>query len=301
MNSEFQFDQEFFSAARKGFRSLPEDEQNEIRNFVESSISKRGFFTSETGEEDIYVSAFGVLLYSLIGIDKNKEAMTKYLRSKGDAEGMDFLHVVSLARAWRFYPHESLEIGSYSKIAEKLTYNRCADQLWNQAKGTHFGSVYGTFLSIAAYQDLGLSVPEEIKLIEGIKNLRCKDGAFGTDKSSESSTTPATAFALLVLNFLEESYDYEVSWLLKQQYSDGGFLAVSQMPFSDVQSTVYTVMALAAAAPNELKKIAPKVQSFLDSMKVEGGYRGHLKEEKSSIENTAFALAGLGFLASLAE
>ncbi|MCM8540475.1 MAG: terpene cyclase/mutase family protein [Lentisphaeraceae bacterium] len=296
MNSGFQFDQEFFSSARKGFRSLPEQEQNEIRTFVENSISEKGFFTAESGKEDIYTSAFGVLLCALTGVDKNEEAMTKYLRSKGDGEGMDFLHVVSLARAWRFYPHDSLEIGSYNKIAEKLEYNRCADKMWNQARGTHFGSVYGTFLAIAAYQDLGLSVPEEMKLIEGLRGLRCIDGAFGTDKSSESSTTPATAFALLILNFLEESHDYEISWLLKQQHSDGGFLAVSQMPFSDIQSTVYTVMALSATESEELADIAPKVTTFIESMKVKGGYRGHLKEEKCSIENTIFALAGLGFL-----
>ena len=297
MNSEFQFDQEFFSAARRGYRSLPESEQGEIREFVESSISDSGYFSSESGKEDIYVSALGVLLCSLIGTDKNKDAMTKYLRSKGEGEGMDFLHVASLSRAWRFYPHESLEIGGYNKIAEKLEYNRCSDKMWNQAKGTHFGSVYGTFLAIAAYQNLGLSVPEEAKLVEGLRGLRCKDGAFGTDKSSENSTTPATAFALLILNFLEESFDYEISWLLKQQHADGGFLAISQMPFSDIQSTVYTVMALAAAKPDALDGIGSKVRGFIESMKVVGGYRGHQKEESPSIENTIFALAGLGFLA----
>lgn len=296
MNSGFQFDQEFFSAARKGFRSLTEQEQGEIRAFIEDSITEKGCFLAESGEEDIYTSAFGFLLCAICGIDKNEEAMTKYLRSKGDGEGLDFLHVASLARAWRFYPHDSLEIGSYNKIAEKLEYNRCSDKMWNQAKGTHFGSVYGTFLAIAAYQDLGLEVPDEIKLVEGIKGLRCKDGAFGTDKSSESSTTPATAFALLILNFLEESHDFEVSWLLKQQHSDGGFLAVSQMPFSDIQSTVYTVMALVACETEELEKIAPQIKSFIESMKVKGGFRGHLKDGNCGIENTLFALAGLGFL-----
>ena len=296
MNSEFEFDQEFFSAARRGLRSLPEQEQDEIKAFVENSLNDDGFFCDESGQEDLYISSFGVLLVSLLGIDKNADALSAYLRSKGDGEGLDFLHVVSLARAWRFYSHDSLEIGSYSKIAEKIEYNRCSDLLWNQAKGTHFGSVYGTFLAIAAYQDLGLSIPEEAKLAAGMKVLKCKDGAYGTDKASEYSTTPATAFAVLILNFLEESYDFQLSWLLKQQHSDGGFLAVSQMPFSDVQSTVYAIMALAASESEELSKIAPKAKEFLMSMKVEGGFRGHQKESKSGIENTIFALAGLGFL-----
>jgi len=296
MNSEFQFDQEFFSAARRGLRSLPEQEQNQIKAFVENSINKKGFFADDQGQEDLYISSFGVLLISLLGIDKNSEKVTDYLRYKGDGEGLDFLHVVSLARAWRFYSHDSLEIGSYNKIAEKLEYNRCSDKLWNQAKGTHFGSVYGTFLAIAAYQDLGLSVPEEAKLVAGMKALRSKDGAYGTDKTSEVSTTPATAFAILILNFLEESHDYELSWLLKQQHGDGGFLAVSQMPFSDIQSTVYAVLALAAASPEDLKKIAPQVKEFILSMQVDGGFKGHQKESTSGIENTIFALAGLGFV-----
>ena len=296
MNSEFQFDQEFFSAARRGLRSLPEQEQNQIRAFVENALHEDGYFTDESGQEDLYITSFGVLLGSLLGVDKNTESLTSYLRSKGDGEGLDFLHVVSLARAWRFYAHDSLEIGSYSKIAEKIEYNRCSDLLWNQAKGTHFGSVYGTFLAIAAYQDLGLSVPEEAKLAAGMKVLKCKDGAYGTDKASEYSTTPATAFAILILNFLEESHDFELSWLLKQQHSDGGFLAVSQMPFSDVQSTVYAIMAMAACESEELSNISSGARDFLLSMKLNDGFRGHQKESKSGIENTLFALAGLGFL-----
>lgn len=297
MNSEFQFDQEFFSAARRGLRSLPEEKQSEIKAFVENSIQDKGFFADDAGNEDFYLSSFGVLLSSLLGIEKNSENMTNYLRSKGNGEGLDFLHVVSLARAWRFYSHDSLEIGSYNKIAEKLEYNRCSDKLWNQAVGTHFGSVYGTFLAIAAYQDLGLSVPDEGKLAEGMRALKCKDGAYGTDKASEYSSTPATAFAVLILNFLEESHDFFVSWLLKQQHTDGGFLAVSQMPFSDIQSTVYAVMALAASSPEALNEIAGEVKEFIMSMQVDGGFRGHQKESKSGIENTIFALAGLGFLA----
>jgi len=295
MNSEFQFDQEFFSAARRGLRSLSAEDQQEIKNFIETELTDGGFFTSAKGEPDLYITALGVLLSSLLGVEKNAEATTRYLRSKGNGEGLDFIYVVSLARAWRFYPHDSLEIGSYSKIAEQLEYSRCADNLWNQAFGTHYGSVYGTFLALASYQNLGLSVPDEAKLANSMKVLRSDDGAFGTDRGAVNATTPATSFAALILNFLEEPHEFEISWLLKQQHSDGGFLAVPQMPFSDIQSTFYTAMALAATAPEKLKEIAEQIKKFAFSMRAPGGFRGHLKEENSSIESTVFALACIGF------
>ena len=297
MNSEFEFDQEFFSAARKGLRSLSEQDRAEIKEYIEGALCSDGYFVNESGESDLYISAFGIMLSNLLSIDKAAGATAEYLRSKGDGEGLDFLHVASLTRAWRFFSHDSLEIGSFSKIAEKLEYNHCADKLWNQANGTHFGSVYGTYLAISSYQNLGLSVPDESKLVEPMKNLRSKDGAFGTDRGAENGTTPSTSFAALILNFIEESNDFEISWLLKQQHSDGGFLAISQMPFSDIQSTVYVIMALAASCPEKLSEISQGASKFIHSMKVKGGFRGHLKEEKAGIENTIFALAGLGFLA----
>jgi hypothetical protein len=294
--SEVQIDQEFFSAARRGLKLLASEEQVLLKKAVEDKILVNGSFPDDAGEDDLYSTSFGVQLSTLLKVDRNKANTTKYLRKFDDGLGLGFLHLVSLTRCWRFYEHDSLEIGNYSKMVEKLEYNHCADGAWNQAAGTHFSSVYGTFLAIAAYQNLDQSIPGELKIIEALKELRSADGAFGTDQGGTHGTTPSTAFATIILEFLEENTDYCVSWLLKQQHGDGGFLAVSKMPFGDMQSTVYTLMALHLAAPDKFASVAPAAKKFILSLQTPRGFCGHIKEEHSTLENTFLALVGLGLI-----
>ena len=294
--SEVLIDQEFFSAARRGLKALSDSDKSSIAAFVENSILKSGGFAGETEEADIYMTSFGIQLCTLLKINQKSSEMTAFLQSLGHGNRLDFLHVISLSRAWRFYSHDSLDVGYYSKIAEKIEYNRCIDGAWNQASGTHHSSVYGTFLALAGYQNLDQSVPEEAKIVAAMKGLKSADGAYGTDHGATSGTTPSTAFAAVILSYMEESTDFCISWLQKQQHSDGGFLAVSRMPFSDLQSTVYTLMALRTAAPDVLKKVSPEAERFLLSMKRSNGFIPHCKEENVTVENTFLGLAGLGLL-----
>jgi len=290
------FDQEFFNAARRGLRSFSNEEREQLKTFVEDKILEDGSFAGFKNESDLYMSSFGFALQTLLHSDKYSEASTAYLQSKDHGENLDFLHIVSLSRCWRFYSHASLESGIHEKIAEKLEYNRCNDGAWNQASGTHFSSVYGFYLAIAAYQNLDVSAPDEVKLVKTLKGLKSKDGYFGTDHGAVSASTPATAMAILLLNYLEEPNALFVDWLLKQQHSDGGFRAVAQMPFSDTQSTVYALFALSVAAPEEFAKVKGDAGKFLLSMKKEGGFLGHCRDTESNVENTYFALAGLGLI-----
>jgi prenyltransferase beta subunit len=296
MTENINYEQDFFSAARNGLKKLNPAEQDSLKSFLESKIQDGGFFANAEGKSDFYTSSFGICLSQLLGITKNNEATAQSLRKMETGEGFDFLHLSSLTRSWRFFTHDSLEVGHYSKIAENLEDNRTKDGLWNQAFGTHFGSIYGTYLAILSYQNLSQAIPEEGKIADALKNLISKDNAYGTDKGADNGSTPATAMATTLLHYMEEPYDFCVSWLLKQQHSDGGFRAVSQMPFSDVQSTVYTVQALKYAAPDELKKISSSIEKFLMSMKKENGFTGHCKDTYTDIENTYFALAGLGMI-----
>jgi prenyltransferase beta subunit len=294
--SEVLIDQEFFSAARRGLKTLSEEEFSSFKSAVENAVLDNGAYAGEAGDADIYMTAFGVQLLTLLKSAKNSEQTTSYLQSLGQGNGLDFLHVISLSRAWRFYTHDSLDVGSYSRIAEKIEYNRCVDGAWNQASKTHFSSVYGTFLALAGYQNLDQSVPEEAKIIAAMKGLKSSDGAFGTDQGAESGTTPGTSFAAIILSYMEEPVEFCTSWLQKQQHSDGGFLAVSKMPFSDLQSTVYALMALRLAAPEILKEVSPKAEEFLLSMKRSNGFAVHCKDEKITVENTFLGLAGLGLI-----
>ena len=294
--SEVQIDQEFFSAARRGLKLLSNEEQILLKKAVEDKILVNGAFGDATGEDDLYSTSFGIQLSTLLKIDRNKANTTKYLRKFDDGQGLGFLHLVSLAKCWRFYEHDSLEIGNYSKLIEKIEYNHCLDGAWNQAAGTHFSSVYGTFLGIAAFQNLDQSISGELKIIEALKALKSDDGAFGTDQGATHGTTPSTAFATIILEYLEENTDYGVSWLLKQQHGDGGFLAISKMPFGDMQSTVYTLMALYLAAQDKLASVAPAAKNFILSLQTPTGFRGHRKEEQPSVENTFLALVGLGLI-----
>ena len=160
------FDQQFFSAARRGLRTLSPADKDLLKVSIEEQILEDGSFPGPNNESDIYMSSFGFALQTIFDSDKNSAASTKYLKAQSHGENLAFLHIASLSRCWRFYSHESLSSGLHEKIAEKLEYNRCNDGAWNQASGTHFSSVYVTHLAIATYQDLDIEIPDEIKVIK---------------------------------------------------------------------------------------------------------------------------------------
>ena len=199
---EILFDQQLFSAARRALRNYPESAITKLKLSIKSQLTAEGSFLGLNKEPDVYMSSFGFSLQTLLKVDLKSEESSRYLKSLGHGENLSFLHITSLARSWKFFSNDSLNADFYEKIAEKIEFNRTKDRAWNQASGTHYGSVYGTYLAISAYHNLDLSAPDELKALPALKNLKSKDGVFGIDRGADSGSTPATAMAVILLTYL---------------------------------------------------------------------------------------------------
>src|ERR1700752_4028200 len=76
------------------------DSSDLVYQFVLGQLQSDGGFADRAGRSDLYYTVFG--LESLLALQQAipAEQTTAYLRTFGDGEGLDFVHLTCLARCW---------------------------------------------------------------------------------------------------------------------------------------------------------------------------------------------------------
>src|SRR6266704_1182184 len=270
-----------------------------VRGFLLSQQNPEGGFNDRGGKSDPYYTVFGLEGLNSLQINRPQstvhgpnvayvvERTTNYLRSLGDGTGLDFVHLCSLARCWAailtlgsprerhrhrlpqslglFLSRGSTEIchtDTRDRILRCIESYRTGNGGYNPIPGAAFGTAYGAFLALGAYQDLNQNLPEPLRLVQSLKTLETTDGAWANqrtnsdegratgDRNATQSTQPvlrnhplsgatnATAAAANVLRNLRLPLNLSVGeWLLAQAHPQGGFLAVPGAPLPDLLST----------------------------------------------------------------
>ena len=69
-------------------------------------------------------------------------------------------------------------------VAAQLEAGRSADGGYGSAPGKQDGTLYNAFLTLGAYQDMGMELPDPEALDTSLDRLRTKDGGFANALSS---------------------------------------------------------------------------------------------------------------------
>ena len=83
-------------------RSRPESAQRLaelVRDFLLRQFNEDGGFADRTGESDLYYTVFGIDGLIALQAELPMEKIGSYVRSFGDGEDLDFVHLCCLARA----------------------------------------------------------------------------------------------------------------------------------------------------------------------------------------------------------
>src|SRR5437867_5059783 len=132
------------------------------RRFLYSQVNEDGGFKDRAGKSDLYYTVFGLQgLAALAMLNPEPEpefrdiiARTKrYLEAFGCGEGLDFVHVCSLARCWAAVSSPFSTVAAKADrlgIIERLERWRSDDGGFNPVKGSPFGTAYGAFLALGA-------------------------------------------------------------------------------------------------------------------------------------------------------
>ena len=267
-----------------------------VASYLRERINPDGGFQDRTGASDLYYTVFG--LDGLIALQEPLpvEPAVAYLDGFADGAGLDFVHVACLARGWAALQRQPEETRVDGLLA-RIESCRSADGGYATTPGAQYGSAYGAFLALGAYQDLGRTVPDADGILRSLDGLRAADGGYANHPGLPSGVTPATAAAVVVMRQLERQPTRDVGmWLLDRCHPRGGFFAASATPVPDLLSTATALHALSAMhVPFE--GLAEPCLDFVDSLWTNrGGFFGTWADDAADCEYTYYALLSLGHL-----
>jgi len=267
----------------------------EIVDFLYSQVNSDGGFRGRGSESDLYYTVFG--LNCLLGLGYRPPRQTHaFLRSFDNFKEMDLVHLSGLVRCWANLPR-TLPEGAEESVLSALGTYASPDGGYNQIPGSENGSVYGCFLAIGAYQDLGLKIPDPGGIARCLLSLRTPDGGFSNIRGAEVGSTSATAAATLSLTQLQRGVGKPAGdWLLARSRWKTGFAANPDATTGDLLSTAVALHALREMG-RDLSKVKKRCLDLVNSLyDPRGGYRCNRTDEHLDVEHTFYGLLVFGNL-----
>jgi prenyltransferase beta subunit len=269
-----------------------------VREFFRSQISADGGGLDRDGRPDLYYTIFALAGLQAVDVEVPRDRVEYFLRKYDDGATLDFVHLSALARCWAVVGKERMPQDLAGKILTRIEMFRRPDGGYDGNIKLAHGTAYGAFVALGAYEDLGQTPPNSLKLIQSLKRLESPDGAWSNVPGASIGATNATAGAVTIIRHLGFTVNAVVgNWLLAQAHEQGGFLAVPGAPMPDLLSTATTLHALAAMDRRLPSEIHERCLDFLDSLwDARGGFHGHWADDHLDAEYTFYGLLALGHL-----
>jgi prenyltransferase beta subunit len=274
------------------------DSTDLVRDFFARQITPAGGAGDRAGKPDLYYTIFALAGMQALDVPVPVERVEAFLRGHGAGEGLDFVHVSALARCWASLGLERMPAGLDRALLDRIEGFRKPDGGYEGDRNLAHGTAYGAFVALGAYQDLGHTPPDVLKLIRALKRLESADGAWSNFPNAKVGALNATAGAITLIRHLGFPVNPDVgTWVLAQAHPQGGFRAVPGAPMPDLLSTATALHALAALEQRVPSAIHERCMDFIDSVwTAEGGFYGHWADEHVDAEYTYYGLLALGHL-----
>lgn len=272
------------------------DSLETVRGFLRRQLAPDGGFQGRDGRSDLYYTVFGLEAALALGIDLPRERLSAYLGSFGAGDALDLVHLTSLIRC-----RANLAESCDPTDGDRLLRYRSKDGGFSTETPMDRGNAYGSFLALAACQDLGWDLAGFEAVAESVQSLQMPDGGYANEPALAIGATPATAAAICVLHYLKRPVpESAVRWLLDRAGPRGGFTALpltGDLAIPDLLSTATALYALSL-----VKSLGDSEREthldYLDSLwSPQGGFRGHWGDEVVDCEYTYYGLLSLGCLA----
>jgi len=275
---------------------LLRDSSDLVRDFLLGQLAASGGFRDRDDRPDLYYTVFGIDGLVALRVDPPLAPLSAFVDGFGDGDGLDFVHLACLARAIASLGLDS-STARRRRIAERMEAHRAADGGYHGKQGSASGTVYGSFLALGAYQDLGLELPRPGAMLASLDVLETDDGAWANEPSMHTGTTTATAAAVAIRRHLgAPARDGVAAWILAARHESGGFLAMPRAPMPDLLSTATALHAL-SGLETPLEPLRDDCLDFVDTLWTnDGGFYGHWAEERLDCEYTWYGLLALGHL-----
>ncbi len=268
---------------RRGVSMLNDETQAEIRNWVISQQTKGGGFIDRSGDSDLYYTLFGFFLAEALEIDQVFPALKVYAGKTArehDHEGIE-LFCMSILNASLFpddpgaqrYAREirsmtknkALLLNGYTPFLAILSLLSLHDYYGvikvlkafkEDTSGADKPCTVVAAQQIVAYLKSGgkgdlnrKNTPGEVILYGPFKSFYRNDGGFAALNHTREPDLLSTAVALFALRFMEDDIRLirpNCFEFITGLYREGGFTAVRLDDKTDVEYTLYGLLALGA-------------------------------------------------------
>lgn len=288
---------ELIQVARLGAKELG-DSADLVRDFYRRQWAESGGGRDRSDRSDLYYTVFTLNGCEALEIEIPDAKLAVWLETFGDGDGLDLVHLTSLARCWASLGKKRMPDGRAKALLARLEAFRKPDGGYdNDAKKAH-GTAYGSFLALGAYQDLGKFPPKPLRIVQSLKRLETPDHAWNNSPGLPIGSTNPTAGAVTLLRHLHLPLNPAIGdWLLARLHPQGGFTAVPGAPMPDLLSTATALHALASLDRRLTATQRERCLDFVDSLwTAEGGFHGHWADDHLDAEYTFYGLLALGHL-----
>ena len=274
------------------------DSTDLVRQFLAHQFGPEGAACDRGGKPDLYYTVFALAAAQALEVPVPAERLRAWLESHGDGDGLDFVHLSTLARCWAAVGGPLPPAPRIDALLERIETYRKADGGYEGDRSVAHGTAYGAFVALGAYQDLGRTPGRSLELIRSLKRLETPDGAWSNAPGMKFGSLNATGGAVTLIRHLGFPVNQEVGdWLLRQFHPEGGFLAVPGAPIPDLLSTATALHALAAMDRRIPSLVHERCLDFIDTLwSAEGGFHGHWADDFLDPEYTFYGLLALGHL-----
>lgn len=269
-----------------------------VRAFLRRQITAEGGGCDRAGRPDLYYTIFALAGLQALDVPLPLAQVEAHLRTHGEGEKLDFVHLSALARCWCIVGKDRMPDGLARAVLARIESYRKPDGGYDGNPAASHGTAYGAFVALGAYEDLGQLPPKPLKLIQALTRLQSADGVWSNVAGAKVGALNATAGSVILIRHLGLPVrDAVGDWVLAQAHPQGGFLAVPGAPLPDLLSTataLHTLAALDRPLPAALKE---QCLDFVDTLwTAEGGFHGHWADDYVDAEYTFYGLLALGHL-----
>ncbi len=292
---------ELIQVARLAIRQLG-DSAPLVRAFFQSQLSPEGAGCDRDGRPDLYYTVFVLNGFEALEMPLPIDNLEPWLRTFGEGEKLDLVHLTSLARCWVAVGKKRMPDGLAKKLLARIETFRKADGGYDGDLKRPHGTAYGAFLALGAYQDIGSGLgklpPNPLSIVQSLKRLETPDHAWNNAPKMPVGSTNPTAGAVTLLRHLHLPVNDAVGrWLLARMHPQGGFLAVPGAPMPDLLSTATALHALSSLDVRLTAEQRERCLDFVDSLwGARGGFHGHWADDHLDAEYTFYGLLALGHL-----
>jgi len=270
---------------------------HEVAAFVHGCQCEDGGFRGRSTSSDLYATSFALACLAALG-EIPDQAVVGYLRSFGDGEELDLVHLCCLLRSWGRLNAMGGDGADVAPLLGGLERFRRPGQGYRLTRDDTADSVYASFLALLASSELAGAPRELESLGASVAAHRSRDGAFAEGGDAVTGTTTVSAAAVVLLDAVGAPVPPEVlAWLAQRQDPAGGVYAVPGAPTPDLLSTATALYALWRSG----WPLAPTAAAHLDFVEQlwrdDGGFAAHRGDPMSDCEYTYYALLSLGVLA----